>query len=113
MNIKISSKKYHYLAKQGVRNRKAERWTRQFVAIDQNVRESYPQMPSPRTSTWQDYISYRLTIMKRAIAVYTTEKYTRLRFDKYVESNRVCDLIAAMVVSNLSAFQFFPINLNA
>lgn len=109
MNIKISSKKYHYFAKQGVRDRKAKRWTRHFVAIDQAVRESYPQMPSPRTSTWQDYISYRLTIMKQAIAVYTTEKYTRLRFDKYVESNRVCDLIAAMVVSNLSALQFFSL----
>lgn len=95
------------MAKQGVRDSKAKRWTRQFVAIDQNVRESYPEMPSPRTSTWQDYISYRLTIMKRAIAVYTTEKYTRLRFDKYVESNRVCDLIAAMLVRNCDSFFVF------
>lgn len=99
MNIKISSKKYHFLAKQGVRNRKAKRWTRGFVVYEETDRNAYPKMPSPRTSTWREYIQHRLTIMKRAIEVYTTEKYTRLRFDKYIESNRVCDLIAAMVVS--------------
>lgn len=92
------------MAKQGVRDRKAMRWTRNFVAIDQNVRESYPQMPSPLTSTWEDYICYRLTIMKRAIETYTTDKYTRLRFDKYIESNRVCDLIAAMLVRYCDSF---------
>lgn len=106
MNIKISSKKYHYLTKQGVRNQKAERWTRQFVAFEQNDRNSYQQMPSPLTFTWREYIQHRLTIMKRAIETYTTEKYTRLRFDKYVESNRVCDLIAAMVVSIQNSIQF-------
>lgn len=99
MNIKISSKKYHYLAKQGVRDRKAKRWTRHFVAYEEADRNAYQKMPSPRTSTWRAYIHHRLTIMKRAIATYTTEQYTRLRFDKYVESNRVSDLIAAMVVS--------------
>lgn len=87
------------MAKQGIRDRKARRWTRQFVAFEQNDREHYPQMPSPLTSTWRDYIKHRLKIMKRAIETYTTEKYTRLRFDKYIESNRVCDLIAAMIVS--------------
>lgn len=102
MNFKISSKKYHYLTKQGIRDKKAKRWTRQFDEFDRNVRESFPEMPSPRTSTWRPYIRYRLTIMKRAIEVYTTEKYARLRFDKYVESNRISDLIAAMIVSALN-----------
>jgi hypothetical protein len=94
------------LAKQGVRDQKAERWTRNFVVFDRNVRESYQQMPSPLTTTWENYIRYRLTIMKRAIQTFTTEKYTRLHFDKYVESNRVCDLIAAMLVSNCESFWF-------
>lgn len=71
------------MTKQGVRDKKAARWTRRFVTFDQNIRESFPQMPSPRTSTWRDYIKYRLTIMKRAIEVYATAKYSRLRFDKY------------------------------
>lgn len=102
------------MTKEGVRNRKRKRWTRQFDAFEQNDRNSYPQMPSPLTSTWRDYIRHRLTILKRAIEVYTTEKYTRTRFDKYVESNRVCDLIAAMVVSNfnlIECFHFFRIHL--
>ncbi|XP_031636340.1 uncharacterized protein LOC116349170 [Contarinia nasturtii] len=102
MNFKTSSKKYHYLTKQGVRNRKAKRWTRGFVAFEQNDRNDrtrYPQMPSPKGENWRDYISHRLRIMKKAIDVYTSERYTRLRFDKYIESNRVCDKIAAMLTN--------------
>lgn len=106
MNIKISSKKYHYFTKQGVRNQKAKRYTRSFVAFEENDRNRYLKMPSPRTSTWREYIRHRLTVMKRGIEVYTTEKYTRLRFDKYIESNRVCDLIAAMIVSISNSIDF-------
>lgn len=101
MNFTISSKKYHYLTKQGLRDDKAERWTRQFKQFeenDRNDRTKYPRMPSPKGNDWRDYIRHRLTIMKKAIEVYTTEKYTRLRFDKYIESNRVSDKIAAMLV---------------
>lgn len=101
MNFKISSKKYHYMTRQGVRNSKAKRWTRQFVAFernDRNDRTRYARMPSPKGENWKDYITHRLTIMKKAIEVYTTEKYSRLQFDKYIESNRVCDKIAAMLV---------------
>lgn len=101
MNFKISSKKYHYFSKQGVRDRKAKRWTRHFVEFeenDRNDRTRYERMPSPKGSNWQDYVIHRLRILKKAEEVYTTEKYTRLRFDKYIESNRVSDKIAAMLV---------------
>lgn len=101
MNFKISSKKYHYLTKQGVRDKKAKRWTKQFRAFeeaDRNDRTRYPTMPSSKDNTWRDYITHRLRIMKKAIAVYTTEKYTRLRFDKYIESNRISDKVAALLV---------------
>lgn len=102
MNFKISSKKYHYLAKQKDRDSKGKRWTRQFKIFEQNDRNDrtrYPHMPSPKGANWRDYITHRLTIMKKAIEVYTTEKYTRLRFDKYIESNRTSDKIAALLVT--------------
>lgn len=104
MNFKTSSKQYHYRTRQGIRDGKAKRWTRQFVAFeenDRNDRNRYPEMPSPKGARWTDYIRHRMTIMKRAIEVYTTEKYSRLRFDKYIESNRVSDKIAAQLVRRI------------
>lgn len=109
MNFKISSKKYHYLTKEGVRDKKRKRWTKQFRAFeeaDRNDRTRYPEMPSPKDDTWRNYITHRLKIMKKGITVYTTEKYTRLRLDKYIESNRVSDKVAAMLVS-ICIFIFF------
>lgn len=101
MNFKISSKKYHYLTKEGVRKKKREKWTAQFNTFeeaDRNDRTRYAQMPCPKGENWRDYITHRLRIMKEAIATYTTAKYSRLRFDRYIESNRVCDKIAALLV---------------
>lgn len=114
MNFKISSKKYHYLTKEGIRKGKRRKWTRQFVAFeenDRNDRTKYAQMPSPKGANWRDYIRHRLTIMSKAIEVHTTENYTRLRFDKYIESNRVCDKIAAMLV-RINSSVYLLINLN-
>lgn len=105
MNFKISSKKYHHLNKQHIRNRRAERYTRQFTTFEQNDlndRTKYAQLPSPKGVNWRDYIRHRLHTMKKAVRAYTTEKYTHLRFDKYVETNRTCDKIAAMLVRILN-----------
>ncbi|XP_055321799.1 uncharacterized protein LOC129577947 [Sitodiplosis mosellana] len=102
MNFTINSKKYHYGTEEGVRKEKRERWTRafgQFEESDRNNRVRYDRMPSPKGSNWRDYIQHRLTIMKKAIAVYTTKKYTRLSFDHYIESNRVSDKVAAMLTN--------------
>lgn len=94
------------MTKQGVRDKKAKRWTRKFVEFEQSVRNAYPRMPSPKSSNWRDYIKYRLQVMKQGLDVYTTEKYTRLQFDKYIESNRVCDKVAALLVSKYLQFVF-------
>lgn len=99
MNYTISSKQYHWLTKQTIRNRKAKRWTKEFTAMEQadrNNRQIYAKMPSPLGSDWKLYIAHRLKMFKAGIECYTTEKYTRLKFEKYIESNRVCDSIAKM-----------------
>lgn len=91
------------MTKQNIRNRKAKRWTRLFTAEennDRNNREIYPSIPSPKGIGWLFYIQHRLKMMEQGIAVYTTDKYTRLDFDKYVESNRVCDTIAGMLTNH-------------
>lgn len=89
------------MAKQGIRNRKAERWTAEFTMFeenDRNDRTKYERMPSPKGRNWRDYVRHRLTCLKKGMAAYTTAQYTRLRFDKYIESNRVSDSFAALIV---------------
>lgn len=103
MNYTISSKQYHYWTKQKLRTRQEKRWTKDFVKEEQDDRENrnfYPMMPSPMGQNWRDYIRHRMKMMERGIAVYTTDKYTRLNFDKYVRSNSVCDSIAGMITGH-------------
>jgi hypothetical protein len=38
--------------------------------------------------------------LEAGIDCYTTDKYTRLKFEKYTESNRVCDSIAGMLTGH-------------
>lgn len=102
MNYSISSKQYHYWTKQNVRNRQGKRWAKDFDEEEKKDREDrtiYPEMPSPMSRRWKYYIWHRLKMMERGIAVYTTDKYTRLSFDKYVRSNSVCDSIASMLTN--------------
>lgn len=91
------------MTKQNVRNRQAKRWTKGFVAEEQADREDrtiYPEMPSPYGKHWKFYIKHRLKMFERGIATYTTDKYTRLNFDKYVQSNRVCDYVAGLITNH-------------
>lgn len=67
---------------------------------DRNDRQIYPNMPSPLGRDWFLYISHRLKILEAGIDCYTTDKYTRLKFEKYTESNRVCDSIAGMLTGH-------------
>jgi hypothetical protein len=104
--LKTSSKKYHWLTNQKSRDKKSKRWTKNFVAEeenDRNNRQLYPAMPSPLNENWQHYIWHRLKMMKKGIDVYTTDKYARLRFDKYIESNRTCDKHAGHLVNHQAA----------
>lgn len=101
VNYAISSKQYHWLTKEKVRKRQEKRWTAGFTQREQddrNNRNLYEVMPSPMGYRWKDYV--RLKMHVHGIAVYTTEKYTRLSFDKYVRSNSVCDSIAHMYTGN-------------
>lgn len=56
-------------------------------------------MPSPKGHYWLFYIHHRLKMLTKGIAVYATDKYTRLDFDKYVESNKVCDTVAGKLTN--------------
>ncbi|XP_055305360.1 uncharacterized protein LOC129570029 [Sitodiplosis mosellana] len=109
-NYTISSKQYHYWTKQTVRNRQGKRWTKDFVKVERQDRENralYPVMPSPLGRHWQNYIRHRLKMTERGIAVYTTDKYTRLNFDKYVRANSVTDSIAGMLTNHQPTLMHF------
>ncbi|XP_031631483.1 uncharacterized protein LOC116345884 [Contarinia nasturtii] len=106
VNMKTSSKKYHWLAKQKTRDVKAKRWTKQFTQEEQddrNNRQLYQRMPSPLGILWIDYVHHRIKMLKKGMAVYTTPKYTLLQFDKYVESNRTVDKLTGNLVNHKAA----------
>lgn len=110
VNLKTSSKRYHWNAIQKTRDAKAKRWTRDFVAYEQadrNDRQLYATMPSPKGSNWTDYVQHRLKMLEFGVATYSSEKYTGLRFNKYIHSVRASDEKAGELVGYQSAIVFF------
>lgn len=61
------------------------------------------QMPSPRDSSWAEYIQHRLRMMENGIETYTTRNYARLRFDKHMEWHRAIDKLAGALVNHKQA----------
>ncbi|XP_031637902.1 uncharacterized protein LOC116350289, partial [Contarinia nasturtii] len=110
VNIKISSKHYHWIAEQKVRNKKAKRYTKSFTQEEQNDRNNralYPVMPSPMGKHWLCYVHHRLKMLDKGMEAYASDKYTRLCFDKYVESNSAIDQITGMLVNYEAAVVYF------
>ena len=96
----MSSKQFHWQTGQNVRNAKAKRWTKKFVAeerADRENRDLYPVMPSPKGSHWLSYIKHRVKMMKHGICAYSTAKYTRLFLNKHIKSFSVVDIWVNMV----------------
>ncbi|XP_055317515.1 uncharacterized protein LOC129576423 [Sitodiplosis mosellana] len=99
-NITIAGPTYHWRAKGSKRRQKEERWQRTFKEQQQRDLRSYPVVPSPKSKdAWKSYICHRLTMMALVIAVFGTRKYARPSFDKYVESTRASDKIAASLTN--------------
>lgn len=107
--MKITSKQFHWRAKQNKRNAKAKRWTKEFTQFEQNDlknRTLYPVTPSPLGKHWLNYVHHRLKMVKKGLEAYTTRKYTRLSLDKYIESSRAIDQIAGEMVNGQPALVF-------
>ncbi|XP_031618637.1 uncharacterized protein LOC116337846 [Contarinia nasturtii] len=104
VNLRISSKRYHWDAKQGRRNAKAERITRLFTFEEQADRNRIAamigEMPSPKGPSWRSYIEHRLRVMNDGIETYSTKQYARLGLDKHIESVRAIDKTACKMVHN-------------
>ncbi|XP_031636640.1 uncharacterized protein LOC116349379 [Contarinia nasturtii] len=104
VNLRISSKRYHWDAKQGRRNAKAERITRLFTydeKADRNrVAATLGTMPSPRETSWRSYIEHRLRVMNDGIETYTCKQYARLGLDKHIDSVRAIDKTACKLTRN-------------
>lgn len=109
-NIRISSKRYHYDAKQGQRDKIAEQLSRVFKydeEIDRNrIAEEIGEMPSPKGTTWNAYFHHRLRMMADGIQTYTTRRYARLQLDKHIEWHRAIDKMANQLVCGMPAILF-------
>lgn len=55
-------------------------------------------MPSPMGPHWQSYIHHRLRMLKNGIDAYASDRYCRLRMDKYIMENRVLDQITGKLL---------------
>lgn len=109
VNMITSSKRYHWNAKQRTRNSKAKRWTKDYVAEEQNDlnnRNIYPATPSPIGQNWLDYIRHRVKMMKKGMEAYATAKYARLGADKHIQSQRAVNRIAGKLVNYRPALIF-------
>lgn len=108
--MRISSKRYHWDTKQGVRNAKGERIARVFQYEEQAARNRIAQeigeMPSPQGTSWQSYIIHRLNVMNAGIETYTVPSYARLRLDKHIRWHRAIDKIAGKLVNHKPSLIF-------
>lgn len=95
----ISSKEYHWSAKQNKRNRKAKHMTEAFTIMERNDRNEYIVMPSPRGVNWRSYVQHRLRMFEAGFVAYANQKYARFALDKYIESNSAIDKIAARLTN--------------
>lgn len=102
----IGSKRYHWDAKKRKRDRKRNWLTADFTRKEQNDRESYPVIPSPRGKYWRSYVYHRLEMMEDGLDTYATRQYARLELDKYIESTRAVDKTAASLTNKLPSLIF-------
>lgn len=102
-NILIPATKYNWHAKHKKRIRKGERLTHAFKVAEQNDRNEYIVMPSPRGRFWLSYVQHRLKMFEGALGAYANQRYARLGFDKYVQTNRTIDRIAASLTNKLKS----------
>lgn len=103
----MSSRRYHWEAKQGVRNAKAEKIVRVFSFEERcnrkRIAAAIGEMPSPRCSSWYHYIQHRLDVMDDGIENFTCRSYARLRLDKHIESRSALAKIAGKLVHHSAA----------
>lgn len=106
----MSSKRYHWETKHGVRDAKGKKIAGVFDSIEKfdrnQIASAIGAMPSPRGSSWFHYIDHRLKMMNMGIETYTCRSYARLRLDKHMESQRTIAQIAAKLVNHLAAIIF-------
>lgn len=104
MNLRTSSKQYHWDTKQGIRNAKGEKMTRLFAFEEQTHRNQMAatlgEMPSPQGTSWRSYIEHRLRVMEAGIEAYTIRSYARLQLDKHIEWHRAIDKKAGKLVNH-------------
>lgn len=107
--IKISSGKYHRMAKQYIRDWKAAKMTSAFeerARLDRENREIYPRIPSPKGSDWNDYITHCLKFFTEGVRTYTRRRYARLSLNKYIQGQKAMDSIVNKITNKSATIVF-------
>lgn len=105
--MRLSSKRYHWDAKQGCRDAKAKCISYLFKSQEEADRNQMAtilgEMPSPRGASWLSYIEHQLRVMNDGIDTYTARNYARLRLDKHIQWHRAIDKLAGNLVHHKPA----------
>lgn len=97
----MSSNHYHWGARQGLRDKYALKMTSRYKHNEQRDLKSYPITPSPRGPQWKSFTEHKIKMLCEGLATYTRRKYTQLKLNKYIESNRESDMSANHITKNL------------
>ncbi|XP_031627394.1 uncharacterized protein LOC116343481 [Contarinia nasturtii] len=107
-NITIPNTRFYWGTRQKRREKEANKLAGWFDIEEKNHLKSYPfSPPSPRNSTWQWYIEYRIKMLRKGMSAYATRKYSRLDLDHYIKSNYVKYKIAVTVTNNMPSMIIF------
>lgn len=110
MNLRTSSRRYHWDTKQYARNVRAEQIARVFSYDEQfdrnRIAAMIGEMPSARGNSWYSYIEHRLNMMNAGIETYTVRSYARLQLDKHIEWHRTISKLVAKLVNHKAAIVF-------
>ncbi|XP_037028726.1 uncharacterized protein LOC119068966 [Bradysia coprophila] len=92
--FRLTSRKFHNMCQQNIRDRKAKRYTSQLeteMAHDREVNFG-GTIASPMSATnYMLFIDHRLKHFNSCIALYTQNKYTELAFHKHVHTQKAMD----------------------
>ncbi|XP_031639166.1 uncharacterized protein LOC116351226 [Contarinia nasturtii] len=96
-SYRLKTKQWHHRSGTFRRRTKLFRYTGDFEKRCKQIRENhdeYPQQPSPKSRNFDKYLDYQIRVFNESCEVKYQDPVTRLKFDKYVEREKMFHVIA-------------------
>ena len=90
--LKIKASKFHYETGKHSRNKKLKRWTQNETKEAYN--ECQERNISNKMYNYKEFVDYTLKYFKKLQDLYKQRKITRLRFDKYIRTEKMINKYA-------------------